>query len=201
MSQSILCLLQGVHEVYAWRSWVADKICLSEAGCSIDKHQGRIYFLDYVYPWPRQTKLIVPRIGIAWGSVCVQVRYALRGLIAKDPVHEQTLVMLYSSCFCRLIILISFNFWSVVRVVSGKISFTALLCIECNLFLRTSLHLSHTTDAKSMWGLMWALKNSFLVSMSTMYLNFDRRKTRIETVLHTLLVWESQRVFIVYGYT
>ena len=40
---------------------------------------------------------------------------------------------------------------------------------------------------------MWALKNSFLVSMSTMYLNFDRRKTRLETVLHTLLVCESQR--------
>ena len=44
-----------------------------------------------------------------------------------------------------------------------------------------------------MWGLMWALKNSFLVSMSTMYLNFDRRKTRLETVLHTLLICESQR--------
>ena len=42
-------------------------------------------------------------------------------------------------------------------------------------------------------GLMWALKNSFLVSMSTMYLHFDRRKTRLETVLHILLVCESQR--------
>ena len=40
---------------------------------------------------------------------------------------------------------------------------------------------------------MWALKNSFLVSMSTMYLNFDRRKTRLETVLHTLLICESKR--------
>ena len=40
---------------------------------------------------------------------------------------------------------------------------------------------------------MWALKNSFLVSMSTMYINFDRRKTRLETVLHTVLVCESQR--------
>ena len=38
---------------------------------------------------------------------------------------------------------------------------------------------------------MWE-SNSFLVSMSTMYLNFDRR-TRLETVLHTLLVCESQR--------
>ena len=37
---------------------------------------------------------------------------------------------------------------------------------------------------------MWALKNSFLVSM---YLNFDRRKTRFETVLHTLFICESQR--------
>ena len=29
--------------------------------------------------------------------------------------------LLYSICFCRLIILISFNFRSVVRVVSGRI--------------------------------------------------------------------------------
>ena len=35
---------------------------------------------------------------------------------------------------------------------------------------------------------MWALNNSFLVSMFTMYLNFDRRKTRLETALR-----ESQR--------
>ena len=40
---------------------------------------------------------------------------------------------------------------------------------------------------------MRALKNSFLVSISTMHLNFDRRKTRLETVLHTLLVCESQQ--------
>ena len=44
-----------------------------------------------------------------------------------------------------------------------------------------------------MWGLMWALKNNFLVSMSTMYLYFDRRKNRLETVLHALLVCESKR--------
>ena len=37
----------------------------------------------------------------------------LRSLYMKKP-------LLYSSCFCRLIILISFNFWSVVRVVSGR---------------------------------------------------------------------------------
>ena len=35
--------------------------------------------------------------------------------------------LLYSGCFYRLSILISFNLWSVVRVVSGKINFTALL--------------------------------------------------------------------------
>ena len=40
---------------------------------------------------------------------------------------------------------------------------------------------------------MWALNNSFLVSMSTKYLNFDRRNSRLETVLHTLLICESQR--------
>ena len=51
--------------------------------------------------------------------------------------------LLHSSCFCRLIILISFNFWSVIGVVSGKINFTALLCREFNIFLRTSLRLTH----------------------------------------------------------
>ena len=39
---------------------------------------------------------------------------------------------------------------------------------------------------------MWTVKNIFLVSMSTVYLNFDRSKTHLETVLHTLLVCESQ---------
>ena len=76
--------------------------------------------------------------------MCVQVRYGLWGLIVKDHVHEQTR---YSSCFCRLINLISFNFWSVVSVVSGNINLTAVLCREFNLFLRTSLHPSHKTDA------------------------------------------------------
>ena len=68
----------------------------------------------------------------------------LRTLYTNKP-------LLYSSCFCRLIILISFNFWSVVRVVvrvvSGKINFTVLLCREFNLLLRTLLHPSHATDA------------------------------------------------------
>ena len=44
-----------------------------------------------------------------------------------------------------------------------------------------------------MSGLMWALKNSFLLSMSTMYLSLDRNKTRLETVLHALSVCGSQR--------
>ena len=35
--------------------------------------------------------------------------------------------------------------------------------------------------------------DSFLVLMSTMYLNLKSDKTRLETVLHTLLVSESQR--------
>ena len=64
----------------------------------------------------------------------------LRSLYMNKP-------LLYSSCFCRLIILISFNFWPVVRVVSGRINFTAFHCREFNLFLRTLLHLSHMTDA------------------------------------------------------
>ena len=59
------------------------------------------------------------------GSVCVQVKYVLWGLIAKELYMNKPL--LYSSWFCRLIILIAFNFWSVVRVVSGRINFTALL--------------------------------------------------------------------------
>ena len=37
---------------------------------------------------------------------------------------------------------------------------------------------------------MLALKNSFLVSMSAMYLIFDSRKTRLETLWHTLSVCE-----------
>ena len=63
----------------------------------------------------------------------------LRTLYMNKPV-------LYSSYFCRLIILMSFNFWSVVRVVSGKINFTALLCRELNLFLRTSLQRQTVTE-------------------------------------------------------
>ena len=56
--------------------------------------------------------------------------------------------LLYSSCLCRFIILISFNVWSEVRIVFGKINFTALLCREFNLFLRASLHPSlMVTDA------------------------------------------------------
>ena len=37
--------------------------------------------------------MIVPRVGIALGSVCARVRYVPWGLIAKDPVHEQTFVI------------------------------------------------------------------------------------------------------------
>ena len=38
--------------------------------------------------------------------------------------------LLYSGCLCSLIFLICFNFRSVVKVVSGKIIFTTLLCRE-----------------------------------------------------------------------
>ena len=41
---------------------------------------------------------------------------------------------LYFSCLCRLIMLILFNFRSVVRIASGKINFTGLLCREVDLF-------------------------------------------------------------------
>ena len=57
--------------------------------------------------------------------------------------------LLYYNCLSRLIILISFNFWSVVTVVSGKSKCTAFLCREFDFFLffnlRTYLHLSHKT--------------------------------------------------------
>ena len=42
--------------------------------------------------------------------------------------------LLYYSCLSRLIILISFHFWSIVTVVSGKFTFTAFLCRESDLF-------------------------------------------------------------------
>ena len=48
---------------------------------------------NYVYSWPKQIKLVVPRVGIAGRTVCVQVRYVLWSLIAKDPVHEQTFII------------------------------------------------------------------------------------------------------------
>ena len=38
--------------------------------------------------------------------------------------------LLYSGCLCSLILLICFNFQTVVNVVSGKIIFTTLLCRE-----------------------------------------------------------------------
>ena len=56
--------------------------------------------------------------------------------------------LLYSSCLCRFIILISLNFWSVVRVVPGKINFAALLRREFNLFLRILLHPSRPHDLR-----------------------------------------------------
>ena len=77
--------------------------------------------------------------------MCVRVRYVIWGLIAKEPVHEQTFVI-FRLFFVRSLFSSPLNFWSVVRVLSGRINFTAVLCREFNLFLRTSLHPSHTTD-------------------------------------------------------
>ena len=47
-----------------------------------------LVFNNYVYPWPKQNKLVVPRVGIAGRTVCVQVRYVLWGLIVKDAADE-----------------------------------------------------------------------------------------------------------------
>ena len=44
-----------------------------------------------------------------------------------------------------------------------------------------------------MWDLMWALKKSFKVSVSTMYFGLDKRKTRLESVLHSVSVWEERK--------
>ena len=44
-----------------------------------------------------------------------------------------------------------------------------------------------------MWDLMWALKKSFKVSVSTMYFSLDKRKTRLESVLHSVSVCVSHR--------
>ena len=44
-----------------------------------------------------------------------------------------------------------------------------------------------------MWDLMWALKKSFKISVSTMSFSLDRRKTRLESVLHNVSVCISQR--------
>ena len=40
---------------------------------------------------------------------------------------------------------------------------------------------------------MWALKKSFKVSVSTMYFSLDKRKTRLESVLHSVSVCISHR--------
>ena len=75
--------------------------------------------------------LIVLRVGIAWVRIVFRLKYYgasfLRTLYMNKP-------MLYWSCLCRLIIFISFHSWSIVRVVSVNINFTALLCRKFKLF-------------------------------------------------------------------
>ena len=119
-----------------------------------------------------QIKMIAPRVGTGWWTLYIYIIWAT---FCKYTVHGKPL--LYSNCLCRVIILI-FNqkYWSVVRVVSGK--------IILQLSLRASLHASHTSDAQ--------LKSNFLL-MSTKYISFDRRKTLLESGLHTFSVSESQR--------
>ena len=68
---------------------------------------------NYAYYWPRQTKLIVPRVGIARGRVYRLDIYSGASLLKTLYMNRP---LLYSSCFCRFIILMFFNFWSVVVV-------------------------------------------------------------------------------------
>ena len=73
--------------------------------------------------------------------------YILWGLIVMTLYVNKP--MLYSRYSCRLIILISFIFTSVVRAASGKINFTAHVCIDLHLFLRTLPYPFHTTDGET----------------------------------------------------
>ena len=47
-----------------------------------------------------------------------------------------------------------------------------------------------------MWDLMWALKKCFKVSVSTMYFSLDKRKTLLESVLHSVSVCVSHRTLL-----
>ena len=141
---------------------------------------------EYISPWSRQTKLTNARVRIACWRACIHVRYIL-----WVPVHEQTLVIFL--LFVHIILIKKKKKKKKPVFVSGKINFTALICKEFNLFLENI-----ATSVPHNWCIInmrfnWTFKNSFLVSMSTMYLSFDRRKSRFDTVLYTLSVCESQR--------
>ena len=84
---------------------------------------------EYVYIWPRLTKLIVSRVGIAWGNVCVQVRYVLWGLIVKDPLQKQTLIVVHFFHFFHFFFLSFFHFFLLLfsSFISGK---KLELCLE-----------------------------------------------------------------------
>ena len=73
-------------------------------------------------------------------SICLSI---LGGLIVKDAAHEQIRFIVFQ-LFLQAHLL---NFWSVVRVASGKINFIPLPCREFNLFFGASLQPSHRTDA------------------------------------------------------
>ena len=79
-----------------------------------------------------------------WGRVCVQIRWGL-WTAWTNPCCIPVV------CEGLITIIISFNFWSVIRVVSGKINFKALLCREFNLFLRTRLRHNHCEVLRGHW--------------------------------------------------
>ena len=125
MSQSILCncfkvctkfLLEGTERLTrsdGQRQVVPQKSTREGYAC-----------FEHVYPWPR---------FLEWHEgVCVYRLDMYSGASLLRTLYVNN-AFLYSDCFCRLI-LSSFNFWSVVTVVSGKTNFTALLCKEFNLF-------------------------------------------------------------------
>ena len=76
--------------------------------------------------------MIVPRTGIARGSVCVQVRYVLWGLIAKEPVHEETFVTSVQVVFVGSL------FSSPLRLVEGRMAVcSCAFCTLADFFGRT----------------------------------------------------------------
>ena len=68
----------------------------------------------------------------------VQARYVHWRIVGKCPIHKNTFVVVQLFVTAQYIPIL-FSFWSVVRFLSGRISFPALLSREFNHFLRASL--------------------------------------------------------------